>query len=327
MMRRLWLVALLVAAGGWDALRAPDPDVDRGNEAFKAGRFDEALGHYRSAEARGADPRLHFDMGTALYKLGEKASDPAEKARLLQQAEEQFRRAADSDDVRLKSLAYFDLGNSMYQRQQWEDAVSAYKRALRANPKSEPARHNLEMALRQREKQDRPDQQQGQKGQKGKGQKDQKDRKQDQQGGQGQGPNDREQKDQQDQQNGQGKQDPKEGQPGQQDKDQDPEPQGGQPQGAEPPDQQQQQSRGERRSEDQKRAEREAEERRQQQQREQRERQAQPPEDGNAGTDSPTDQDRKLDELERRSRELRKRLLRQSGKNRDALHLPSRRDW
>ena len=325
MMRRLWLVALLVAAGGWDALRAPDPDVDRGNEAFKAGRFDEALGHYRSAEARGADPRLHFDMGTALYKLGEKASDPAEKASLLQQAEEQFRRAADSDDVRLKSLAYFDLGNSMYQRQQWEDAVSAYKRALRANPSNEPARHNLEMALRQREKQDRPDQQQGQKGQKG--QKDQKDRKQDQQGGQGQGPNDREQKDQQDQQNGQGKQDPKEGQPGQQDKDQDPEPQGGQPQGAEPPDQQQEQSRGERRSEDQKRAEREAEERRQQQQREQRERQPQPPEDGNAGTDSPTDQDRKLDELERRSRELRKRLLRQSGKNRDALHLPSRRDW
>ena len=320
MMRRFWLVALLVAAGGWDGLRAPDPDVDQGNEAFKAGRFDEALGRYRSAETRGADPRLHFDMGAALYKLGEKAADQAEKAKLLQQAEEQFRRAADSDDVQLKSLAYFNLGNSMYQRQQWEDAVSAYKRALRANPNNEPARHNLEMALRQRDKQDKQDKQQGQKGQKDqKGQK--QDQKQDQKGGQGQG-----QKDQQDPQNGQGKQDPKDGQPGQQDKDKDQQPQGGQPQGAQPPEQQQQ-SRGEHRPEDQKRAEREAEERRQQQQREQQQRQQQPPDDGNAGTDSPTDQDRKLDELERRSRELRKRLLRQGGKNRDPLHLPSRRDW
>jgi Ca-activated chloride channel family protein len=317
-MRRFWLVALLVATGGWDALRAPDPDVDQGNEAFKAGRFDEALDRYRSAETRGADPRLHFDMGAALYKLGEKTADQAAQAKLLQQAEEQFRRAADSDDVQLKSLAYFNLGNSMYQRQQWEDAVSAYKRALRANPNNEPARHNLEMALRQRDKQDKQDKQQGQKDQKGQKQ----DQKQDKQGGQGQG-----QKDQQDPQNGQGKQDPKDGQPGQQDKDQDQQPQGGQPQGAQPPEQQQQQSRGEHRPEDQKRAEREAEERRQQQQREQQQRQQQPPDDGNAGTDSPTDQDRKLDELERRSRELRKRLLRQGGKNRDPLHLPSRRDW
>jgi Ca-activated chloride channel homolog len=315
-MRRIWLVALLVTAGGWDALRAPDPDVDKGNEAFKAGRFDEALGHYRSAESRGVDPRLHFDMGAALYRLGEKSGDDAARAKLFQEAEEQFRRAADSDDMQLKSLAYFNLGNAMYQRQQWEDAVAAYKRALRADTNNEAARHNLEMALRQREKQDKQEQQQqGQKGQKGdKGKK--QDQQQDQKGGQGQG-----QKDPQEHQDGQGKQDQQQGKPGQQDKDQ--APQGGQPQGDQP--EQQQQSGGERRPEDQKQAEREEQARRQQQERERQ--QAQSPDDDSAGTDSPTDQERKLDELERRSRELRKRLLRQGGKGRDAQHLPSRRDW
>jgi Ca-activated chloride channel homolog len=306
--RRAALILLVLCAGGWEALRAPDPDVDKGNRAFKEGRYDEALGHYRAAEERGADPRLHFDMGAALYKLGEKQTDEAERAKLFAQAEEQFRRAADTEDAGLKSSAYFNLGNTMYQRQQWEDAISAYKRALRSDAKNEAARHNLEMALRQREKHDQQEQQQGQ-GQKGQGQKDQ------QQGKQGQ------QQQQDDPQ--QGQQDPQQGSEGQeQDRDKQ---QQGQQGGQAPPDAPDQKG-GQERLPDRPPPPPPPQERKpdgpgqDQQAREQED-------ESGAESDSPTDQDRKLDELERRSRDLRKRLLRQGGKNRDPLRLPSRKDW
>ncbi len=304
---RAGLVALLVLVGGWDALRAPDPDVDEGNQAFKKGHYDQALEHYRSAESRGVDPRLHFDMGAALYKLGEQAVDGDQKAKLLAQAEEQFRRAADTDDPVLKSSAYYNLGNAMYQRQQWEDAISAYKRALRASPKNESARHNLEMALRQRQKQDKQQQQ-------GQGQQDQQQQQgqQDQQQGQQQGE--------------QGQQQGDQDQQGKQDQDQDRSQQGGQGQQPDQPDPQQgQQQRPEDQQGDQDRQRQQEQERQQQGQQPD---QADQPSEGDAGeSDRPTDQERKLDELERRSRDLRKRLLRQGGKSRDPMRQPSRKDW
>jgi Ca-activated chloride channel family protein len=316
--RRIGLAALLLLAGGWDALRAPDPDVDSGNQAFRAGRYDEALGHYRSAEARGGDPRLHFDTGAALYKLGEKSADDADKAPLFQQAEEEFRRAADTDDAALKARAYYNLGNTLYQRRRWEDAIAAYRRALRADPGGDAARHNLEMALRQREKRDQSQEQSqdGQQGQKGKqGQKDPKQ-------GQGGSPKQQPGQDQPDQgpqdsppdgQEGDEGQAGPQGQPpqdGQGDQDQGQEPQETRPQqgaddpaaGAPPPDPKERE-----RAQGQESGDR-------------------PAEAGDAER-APSDQDRKLDELERRSRDLRKRLLRQSGKTRDPLRLPSRRDW
>lgn len=295
-MRRLGLV-LLLAAGGWDALRAPDPDVDKGNQAYRDGRYDQALDHFRSAEERGVDPRLHFDKGAALYKLGEKATDDEKKAELYKQAEEEFRRAADTEDAALKSSAYYNLGNTMYQRQLWEDAIASYKRSLLADPKNDAARHNLEMALRQREKQEKQEQQQ--QGKQGKqGQRGQQDQPRPGQGQKGQEPDQPkpDQQDPPDQPNQPDQQDPQ-GQP----------PPAPQPQPQGQPDQAQpDQGQGGREPAPTREEERQGE--------------AQE-------SDSPSDQDRKLDELERRSRDLRKRLLRQGARQRDPLRLPSRRDW
>jgi Ca-activated chloride channel homolog len=300
-MRRLGLV-LLLAAGGWDALRAPDPDVDKGNQAYRDGRYDQALGHFRSAEERGVDPRLHFDKGAALYKLGEKATDEEAKAELYKQAEEEFRRAADTEDAALKSSAYYNLGNTMYQRQRWEDAIGSYKRALLADPKNDAARHNLEMALRQREKQEKQEQQQqgkqGKQGQRGQ----QKDQQRPGQGQQGQEP-DQPPPDQQ-------KPPDQPKQPDQQDPQGQPQPE------QQPPQQPPPQGQPDQGQADQGQAGREPAQTREE------ERQGESPE-----SDSPSDQERKLDELERRSRDLRKRLLRQGARQRDPLRLPSRRDW
>jgi Ca-activated chloride channel family protein len=315
--KKLGLVLLVLASGGWgwDVLRAPDPDVEKGNGAFQDGKYAEALGHYDAAEENGADPRIQFDRGAALYKLGEQAKDPAEKAKLMEQAEQAFERAADTEDARLKSDAYQALGNALYQRQRFEEAVDKYRRALRANPQNDPARYNLEMALRQRQKNPQQQQQQGQQGQQGQpqqndpqqgqqGQPQQNDPQQGQQQGQPQ-PNDPQQQGQgqpqQDPQQGQGQgqqqqKDPTQGNPNAQKQDPGQGQQGQQPQ-PDPNDADAQ--KGQR------------------------------PGDGSEEDESaaPSDQDQKLDALERRSRDLRKRLLRKGSRTRDPLRLPSRKDW
>ncbi|MBR6491048.1 MAG: tetratricopeptide repeat protein [Bacteroidales bacterium] len=46
----------------------------------------------------------------------------------------------------LKEASYYNLGNSFYKSEQYEGAVQAYKQALRLNPDDEDARYNLAMA-------------------------------------------------------------------------------------------------------------------------------------------------------------------------------------
>ena len=325
--RRFALVVLLLATGGWgwDILRAPDPDVDKGNAAYQAGKYDEALGHYDAAERRGSDPRIQFDRGAALYKLGEQAKDPAEKAKLMEQAEQAYERAADTGDARLKSDAYQALGNTLYQRERYEEAVDKYRRALRADPQNDAARYNLEMALRHREKNQQQQQQQGQQGQQGQ-----------QQGQPQQGQQPPPQQGQQPPQPGQ--QDPQQGQQGQQDpqqqgqgqgQQQDPQQQGQDPQQGQGQGQQQRdptQGNPNAPKQDpgkQQGGQPQPDPKGQDGQKDQR------PGEGNddAEGEAPSDEEQKLDALERRSRDLRKRLLRKGSRTRDPLRLPSRKDW
>jgi Ca-activated chloride channel homolog len=329
--RRVALVVLVLATGGWgwDILRAPDPDVEKGNGAYKEGKFGEALDHYKAAEGRGDDPRIQFDRGAALYKLGEQAKDPAEKAKLMEEAEHAFERAADTDDARLRSDVYQALGNTMYHRQRWEEAVDKYRRALRANPQNDAARYNLEMALRQRQKNPQQQQQQGQQGQ----QQGQQGQQQPQPGQQGQQPG---QPQQSDPQQGQGQQ-------GQQQPDQQQPPQGGQGQGQQQkPDQQPQQGQGQ--GQDQQKDPTQGnpnapkqdpgqgqDQQGQDQQGQGPQRKGQPrPGDGDEEdqqSEPPSDEEQKLEALEKRSRDLRKRLVRKGSRTRDPLRLPSRKDW
>jgi Ca-activated chloride channel homolog len=327
--RRVALAVLVLATGGWgwDVLRAPDPDVEKGNGAFKQGKYGEALDHYKAAEKSGDDPRIQFDRGAALYKLGEQAEEPAEKAKLMEEAEQAFERAADTDNPRLKSDVYQALGNTLYQRQRWEEAVDKYRRALRANPQNDAARYNLEMALRQRQKNQQQQQQQGQQGQQ-QGQQGQQPQQPGQQGQQPQQP---------DQQDGQGQQ----GQ--QQDDPQQPPPQQGNGQGQQQqPDQQPQKGQGQGQDQEKDPTQGNPNAPKQdpgqgqdpqgqdpqgkdpQQQGQQR------PGDGDADdqqSEPPTDEEQKLDALEKRSRDLRKRLVRKGSRTRDPLRLPSRKDW
>lgn len=120
-------------------LAAENPD-----ELYRQGRFAEAeKGYARLDMDHPKDVRYRYNRGCAAYQNSD-----------LQGASAAFssavRRGAD-DELRFK--ATFNLGNIAYQQADFESAVAHFKQAVVYNPSSEDARYNLELALRELERQ------------------------------------------------------------------------------------------------------------------------------------------------------------------------------
>ncbi|MFL5373054.1 MAG: tetratricopeptide repeat protein [Myxococcales bacterium] len=180
--------ALLVAAGFWtQAGRAvrrlwekPEPSVVTGNALAASGDVDGAIKAYEGAkvpENSPADAALAFNRASALLRRGDTDAAPralADSTKALQQG-----------DASVKPLAAYDLGYALEQSGKPEEAVNAYAQALALDPTDRDAKVNLELLLKeeQRNKKQqqsvgRPDEQKNQK-QQGKDDKQKK-----QQGGQ-----------------------------------------------------------------------------------------------------------------------------------------------
>jgi tetratricopeptide (TPR) repeat protein len=87
------------------------------------------------------DPRVQYNSGTA--ELG---------ARRLRQSIGLLEKAARDAPADLAPAASYNLGNARLAAGDAAGAVEAYKRALRLAPADADAKHNLEIALREREK-------------------------------------------------------------------------------------------------------------------------------------------------------------------------------
>ena len=77
----------------------------------------------------------------------------------FQRAVDAYRGAIEADDPALEAQAWYNLGNALYRQQQVEGALEAYKEALRRNPGDTDAKHNLEVALEQLQQQEQQEQQ------------------------------------------------------------------------------------------------------------------------------------------------------------------------
>ncbi len=147
-MKRLQEIALVLAFGpglfGFGLLEKRDPEIEAGNAALKAGKADEALGHYDQAVKKlPADPGAHFDRGAALYALSR-----------FDEAGQEFLRATEAKDPALKASAFYNLGNAYFKKEKFKDAVSAYTRTLGLAPGDKQAKWNLEIALRKQKDQE-----------------------------------------------------------------------------------------------------------------------------------------------------------------------------
>jgi len=147
--------ALLLAAGFWaDAGRAvrrlwekPEPNVVSGNALSAEGDLDGALKAYEAAkvpEGGTADAALALDRASVLLRKGNTDAAPralADSTKALQQG-----------DASLKPLAAYDLGYALEQSGRPEDAVNAYAQALALDSADEDAKVNLELLLREEQR-------------------------------------------------------------------------------------------------------------------------------------------------------------------------------
>jgi hypothetical protein len=151
--RRLAVAVLALAVAGWEPFRAPQPDVERGNRAYAEGRWDDAVAAYERARGAGAAAAtVDYDVGTALLRKAEAMPAGPERTAVEDRGLAALARAADVPDRSLRARAHYNRGNALLGRNQLEDAIGAYKDALRADRDLEDARLNLEQALKRRAK-------------------------------------------------------------------------------------------------------------------------------------------------------------------------------
>ena len=124
----------LVACGGSAAYQR----VQSGNNAYEAGRYDEALSSYRSAaEAMPDEPEISYNIGNTLHQLRryEEATVASEAA------------ASETADARLLRLATYAIGSHAFRRDALEEARDAFVDVLLRDPQDDDARHNLAIVL------------------------------------------------------------------------------------------------------------------------------------------------------------------------------------
>lgn len=135
------------------ALASPPGEwVERGNQLFGDGRYDEAREAYLQARAgyEAPPPELLHDLAAVEFKLGN-----------LVEARELWVQAASLKDAAFESRCRYNLGNIEYAealalrdagqpgtREKLDEAIAYYQDAIRLDPSFLNARANLELAAR-----------------------------------------------------------------------------------------------------------------------------------------------------------------------------------
>ena len=129
-------IAVLVALGGWDPFGTADKDVEAGNAAAAQGRFDDAV-CVRSARGRVDEGGLAYDRGTAKLRQGKADTDAAAKQGADRPRARGSRRGGGRrEGLHVRGEALYNRGNALLAGGKFDDAVEAYKQALRDDNRS-----------------------------------------------------------------------------------------------------------------------------------------------------------------------------------------------
>ena len=177
------LVLLLIHFSTVEAQRE-NRFIRKGTKEYESNKYNEAEIAFRKAlEKNPSSAVSQYNLGNSLYKQNN-----------LEESGKAWSSLANRSDLSSQNSAHVwhNIGNAFLKSKKYNEAIEAYKNALRLNPKDEDTRYNLSYALRMAKKQDQ---------QKQKDQQKQDQQKQDQQ------------KDQQKQDQQQAQQQPQQGQP------------------------------------------------------------------------------------------------------------------
>jgi Ca-activated chloride channel family protein len=134
------LLGTLILAGSGSA-RADD--AKNAVKAYKEKDYDKAAQGFLNAEI--ADPKQpahSYNRGLSQFQAGN-----------FDGAIEGFAKSAAASDKKVSANAYYNLGNTLVAKGKLEEAVSAYQKALQANPQDAEAKDNMEWVAKQIEKQ------------------------------------------------------------------------------------------------------------------------------------------------------------------------------
>lgn len=123
---------------------AQKSQVKEGNKLYQEKKYAEAARAYQQALQK--DPKYapgSFNLGNALYR-----QKNYEGARQAMTATGKI-----SNDKKIVGNAHYNVGNTYMEEKKWQEAVNAYKEALRRNPQDEQAKYNLSYALAMLKKQ------------------------------------------------------------------------------------------------------------------------------------------------------------------------------
>ena len=127
-----------------------------GNSLFADENYADAeIAYSKALQANPVSAPAAYNMGLAIAKQAAEGDSTG----LAQRADSLFNHAAQlTHDKKLKSMAYYNMGNLSYNAQQYERAIQAYQNALRNVPTDDDARYNLRMAqlkLKQQQQQNK----------------------------------------------------------------------------------------------------------------------------------------------------------------------------
>ncbi|WNB18626.1 tetratricopeptide repeat protein [Marivirga arenosa] len=138
---------------------------ERAAEALKNGDYEKVIEHYTYLldSLNYESPQAELNRAHAYFQLKDTVN-----------SYDAYRRVADSDNKELKSKALLQLGNLSEMQKEYENALSFYKEALRADPGNQKARYNYELLKKKMQQQEQQNQDQQDQN------KDQNDQQQDQ---------------------------------------------------------------------------------------------------------------------------------------------------
>ncbi|HET9809044.1 MAG TPA: VWA domain-containing protein, partial [Candidatus Limnocylindria bacterium] len=108
------------------------------NGLFAAGDYTGALAAYRDLQIDLPEaPELAVNAGNTLHMLRE-----------YPRALPDYGKAIDGNDLKLRAIAQYDRGNTLFRMGRYEDARDAYREVLRVDPTDRDAKFNLEIIQR-----------------------------------------------------------------------------------------------------------------------------------------------------------------------------------
>jgi Ca-activated chloride channel family protein len=136
-----FFIGLLLLTG---IFSSPVFAAEHPDELYRNGRFAEAEKAYAAADMdHPKDIRYRYNRGCAAFQNSDYKKAVAAFSSVMRRTKE--------DETRFR--AAYNLGNTAFKQGDFASASVFYKKALLIKPDSEDARYNLELALREEEKQ------------------------------------------------------------------------------------------------------------------------------------------------------------------------------